>query len=199
MPRRHRHSGLYCLRRSIPRLYAPLSTLRRHPRGYLRMTIAVRAEPSVPVTAAKSSLTVEHQLRWFDQSRRSRALREPMRNTVLERHQCQDALRVAVVACTSAIHPLLAFIIGHDTAHNFLLKRRCCRFAQDIEITSDPRITFPYLLKIRASTLELCALLVPERRRHHSLEAPINPLARRSIPPHQRPRPRQTLVEPASP
>src|SRR5262249_22161081 len=28
----------YRLRRSIPRLYAPLSTLRRHPRGYLRMT-----------------------------------------------------------------------------------------------------------------------------------------------------------------
>src|SRR6516165_8900204 len=38
MQRRHRHSGLYCLRRSIPRLYAPLSTLRRHPREYLRMT-----------------------------------------------------------------------------------------------------------------------------------------------------------------
>src|SRR5215468_1451481 len=38
MQRRHRHSGLYCLRRSIPRLYAPLSTLRRRPRGYLRMT-----------------------------------------------------------------------------------------------------------------------------------------------------------------
>src|SRR5215471_20561709 len=38
MPRRHRHPGLYRLRRSIPRLYAPLSTLRRHPRGYLRMT-----------------------------------------------------------------------------------------------------------------------------------------------------------------
>ena len=119
-----------------------------------------------------------------------------MRNAVLERHQCQDALRVAVVACTSAIRALLAFIIGHDTAH--LLKRRCCRFAQDIGITSDPRITFPYLLKIRASTLGLCALLVPERRRHHSLEGPINPLARRSIPPHQRPRPHQTLVEPAA-
>ena len=162
-----------------------------------RAPIALRAEPSVPVTAAKSSLTVEHQLRWFDP--RASDLREPMRNTVLERHQCQDALRVAVVACTSAIHPLLAFIIGHDTAHNFLLKRRCCRFAQDIGITSDPRITFPHLLKIRASTLGLCALLVPERRRHHSLEAPINPLARRSIAPHQRPRPRQTLVEPAAP
>src|SRR5262249_29179562 len=38
MPRRHRHAGLHSLRRSIPRLYAPLSTLRRHPRGYLRMT-----------------------------------------------------------------------------------------------------------------------------------------------------------------
>jgi hypothetical protein len=38
MPRRHQHPGLYRLRRSIPRLYVPLSTLRRHPRGCLRMT-----------------------------------------------------------------------------------------------------------------------------------------------------------------
>ena len=38
MPRRHRHPGLNSLRLSIPRLYAPLSTLRRYPRGYLRMT-----------------------------------------------------------------------------------------------------------------------------------------------------------------
>ena len=166
-----------------------------------RASIAVRAEPSVTVTAAKFSLTVEHQLRWFDQSRRSRAsnLREPMRNAVLERHQCQDALRVTVVLRASAIRALLAFIIHHDTAHNFLLKRRCCRFAQHIGITSDRRITSPIYSKIRASTLGLCALLVPERRRHHSLEAPINPLAPRSIPPHQRPRPHQTLVEPASP
>jgi hypothetical protein len=33
MPRRHRHPGLHCFRRSIPRLYAPLSTLRVLPRG----------------------------------------------------------------------------------------------------------------------------------------------------------------------
>src|SRR5580693_2662054 len=38
MPRRHRHPGLHCFRRSIPRLHAPLSTLRRCPRGHLRMT-----------------------------------------------------------------------------------------------------------------------------------------------------------------
>ena len=64
---------------------------------------------------------------------------------------------MAVVACTSAIRALLAFGIGHDPAHNFLLKRACCRFAQAIGVTSDPRITFPYLLKICASTLGLCA------------------------------------------
>ena len=107
-----------------------------------------------------------------------------------------------VVPCTSAIRALLAFIIGHDTAHNFLLKRRCCRFAQDIGITSDPRITFPYFLKIRASTLKLCALMVPERRRDHSLEGPINFGATRSIRPQQRPSPsnlrrtRRTVVAP---
>src|SRR6202049_3828948 len=39
MPRRHRHPELHCFRRSIPRLYAPLSTLRVMPRGSIpRMT-----------------------------------------------------------------------------------------------------------------------------------------------------------------
>src|SRR6202795_1172887 len=39
MPRRHRHPELNCFRRSIPRLYAPLSTLRVLPRGSVpRMT-----------------------------------------------------------------------------------------------------------------------------------------------------------------
>jgi len=39
MPRRHRHPRLHCFRRSIPRLYAPLSTLRVLPRGSVpRMT-----------------------------------------------------------------------------------------------------------------------------------------------------------------
>ena len=33
MTRRHRHPGLHCFRRSIPRLYAPLSTLRVLPHG----------------------------------------------------------------------------------------------------------------------------------------------------------------------
>ena len=103
--------------------------------------------------------------------------------------------------CVHVSHSyLLAFSIGHGAAHNFLLKRGCCRFAQVIGITSDPKITFPYLLKICASTLGLCACpLVPERRRHHSLEGSINLVARRSIRPHQRPRPDQTLVEPAAP
>src|SRR5450432_3672384 len=39
MPRRHRHTELHCFRHSIPRLYAPLSTLRVLPRGSIpRMT-----------------------------------------------------------------------------------------------------------------------------------------------------------------
>jgi hypothetical protein len=43
--------------------------------------------------------------------------------------------------------------------------RRC------LGVTSDPRIGFPYLRKIRASTLGLCAApLVPGRGRHHSVE-----------------------------
>jgi hypothetical protein len=53
---------------------------------------------------------------------------------------------------------LLAFSFGHDPAYNFLLKRGCCRFAQAVGIPSDPRITFPYLLKICASKLGLWAL-----------------------------------------
>src|SRR5215468_1630203 len=96
-----------------------------------------------------------------------------------KRLQFQDPLRIAVVACKSAIPVLLAFSIGHDPAHNFLLKRACCHFAQGIGITSDTRITFPYLLNICASTLGLCAAsLVPRRRQHSSLEGLINPFLR---------------------
>ena len=66
---------------------------------------------------------------------------------------------MAVVPCTSAIRALLAFSSAHDRAYNFLLKRTCCHFAQVIGVTSDPGITFPYLLKICASTLGLRAAL----------------------------------------
>ena len=66
---------------------------------------------------------------------------------------------MAVVPCTSAIRALLAFSSAHDRAYNFLLKRTCCNFAQAIGVTCDPRITFPYLLKTRASTLGLRAAL----------------------------------------
>src|ERR1035438_9206373 len=79
------------------------------------------------------------------------------RGTPWWKRLCQDALRGAVVPCTSAIRALLAFSFGHDPAHNFLLKRGCCRFAQAIGITSDPRTTFPYSLKICASKLGLWA------------------------------------------
>ena len=40
------------------------------------------------------------------------------------------------------------------------MKRVCCRHAQAIGITSDPKTTFPFLLKICASTQRLCALLL---------------------------------------
>ena len=79
---------------------------------------------------------------------------------------------MAVVACTSAIRALLAFSFGHDPAYNFLLKRGCCRFAQAIGVTSDPRITFPYLLKICASKLGLCAPAVGSRTATASLDVP---------------------------
>src|SRR3954469_13673286 len=38
LPRRHRHPGLHCFRRSIPGLHAPLSTLHPGPHGPRRMT-----------------------------------------------------------------------------------------------------------------------------------------------------------------
>jgi hypothetical protein len=66
---------------------------------------------------------------------------------------------VSVVPCTSAIRALLPFILAHERAYNFLLKCTCCHFAQLIGVTSDPRITFPYLLKICASTPRLRAAL----------------------------------------
>ena len=66
---------------------------------------------------------------------------------------------MAVVPCTSAIRALLAFSATYERAYNLLLKSMCCHFAQAIGVTSDPRITFPYLLKTRASTLGLRAAL----------------------------------------
>jgi hypothetical protein len=123
-----------------------------------------------------------------------------MRNAFLQEAPSQDALRVAVAACTSAIRSLPAFGNGHHPAYNFLVKRGCCRFAQIIGITSDLRITFPYLLKIRASTVGLCALPACSRRRpHHSFERPMKLVARRTIPHGQPRRPDQTFVEPAAP
>jgi hypothetical protein len=108
-------------------------------------------------------------------------LREVMSDAVLQEAPSQDARRVALPPCTSAIHALLDLNIAHDAAHNFLVKRLCCRFAQVIGITSDPGTTFPYLLKTRASSLELCAV-------------PDGSIARR-----QRRHPDQSIVEPAAP
>ncbi len=45
-----------------------------------------------------------------------------------------------------------AVSINHVRLHNFKMKRVCCHFAQVIGITSDPKTTFPFLLKTRAST-----------------------------------------------
>ena len=117
-----------------------------------------------------------------------------------KRLKCPDAFRVAVVACTSAIRALLAFGFGYDPAHNFLLKRVCCRFAQAIGVTSDPELLSPiYSRSVPARSGCVRRPLVPGRRRHHPLEAPGNLVARGCLRPHQRRRPDQTLVEPAAP
>ncbi len=62
MPRRHRHPELHCFRRSIPRLYAPLSTLRVLPRGSIsRMTrgqcgsLLLHCDGLSPSTSCRSS------------------------------------------------------------------------------------------------------------------------------------------------
>jgi hypothetical protein len=44
-----------------------------------------------------------------------------------------------------------AVSIDRVRLHNFKMKRMCCHFAQVIGITSDPKTTFPFLLKTRAS------------------------------------------------
>jgi hypothetical protein len=72
---------------------------------------------------------------------------------------------VAIARCMSAIPALLAFSIRHDSTYNLQMKCMCCQFAQAIGITSDPRITFPDLLKIRASTRELHAVPAASERR----------------------------------
>ena len=113
-----------------------------------------------------------------------------------------DALRVAADPRnprTSAIRPVLAFRTNPQLDYNFSLKRICCNFAQPIGVTSDPRITFSYLLKNRASTLELSALLVPyDPQSHYSRKRPLSIIARCSIAHYQRRRPGQTCVEPVA-
>jgi hypothetical protein len=66
----------------------------------------------------------------------------------------------------------VAFRIDHDPLHNFLVNRGCCHFAQVIGVPSDPRITFPYLLKICASKLGLCAAPAGSRTAMPSLDVP---------------------------
>jgi hypothetical protein len=102
---------------------------------------------------------------------------------------------MAVVLCTPAIPTLLAFSVAHERAYNLLLKPMCCHFAQAVGVTSDPRITFPYLLKI-VPARSGCVRRSPvsAQQRHHSLEGPIN-LARRSVRPHRHPRVNYTLAE----
>jgi hypothetical protein len=159
-----------------------------------KASIAARAEPCITVGAAESSSAVEHEVRCSagGGDRQPSLCVGSMRNAVLREVPSQNAHRLAAPPCTSAIRALLDFSIAHHPAHNFLVKRLCCRFAQVIGITSDPRTTFPLLLKIPASTIELCALPAgSDRRRPHYL-------ARRSIAHHQRRHPDQTGVEPAA-
>ena len=162
--------------------------------------------------AAKSSSTVEHELRCFGRRRTSPTSRlcVVMRNAVLRATRVPGRSSRPIVPCTSAIRVLRAFSLAHDPAHNLLLKRGCCHFAQVIGVTSDLRITFPILLKICASTQWLCGCpmlpewlcgcpILPERQWHHSLEGLINLVAQGSPRPHQRCRLDQTLVAPAAP
>ena len=112
--------------------------------------------------------------------------------------RAQDARRVAVVPCTSVIRAMLVFTVSHHPAHNLLVKCMCCRFAQVIEVTVTQNY-FPYYSRsVPARSGCVRCLLSFDRQRHHSLEGPINLVARRSIPHHQRRRLDQTLVEPAT-
>jgi hypothetical protein len=56
LPRRHRHPGLHCFRRPIPRLYAPLSTL------HVLLTAVTRARLGVRVDRYSLPATDLHQL-----------------------------------------------------------------------------------------------------------------------------------------
>ena len=130
-----------------------------------RASIAGRAEPSITVAAARSSSTVQHELRCFSRSQRSPAFtcREVMRIVVLQ----ETPVPRRASRRRRSVHISHSRFAGlqrrSHSAHNFLVKWTCCHFAQVIEVTSDPRITFPYLLKIRTSTLGLCALSTGSR------------------------------------
>ena len=57
-----------------------------------------------------------------------------------------------VIGIIPSRDPSTAFSIDRFRRHSFKMKRVCCHFAQVIGITSDPKTTFPFVLKTRAST-----------------------------------------------
>ena len=151
--------------------------------------------------AAKSSSTVEHELRCFGRRRTSPTSRlcVVMRNAVLRATRVPGRSSRPIVPCTSAIRVLRAFSLAHDPAHNLLLKPGCCHFAQVIGVTSDLRITFPILLKICASTRWLWGVACLQSAAGITrFGGPVSLVARGSLRPDQRCRLDQTLVAPAA-
>ena len=130
-----------------------------------RASIAGRAEPSITVAAARSSSTVQHELRCYSRSRRSPAFtcREVMRIVVLQ----ETPVPGRASRCRRSVHISHSCFAGLQRRSPFGSQlpgeMDVLPFCSSKKKLSDPRITFPYLLKIRTSTLGLCALSTGSR------------------------------------
>jgi hypothetical protein len=99
---------------------------------------------------------------------------------VFQEAPCQDALPVAVVRCISAIRALLAFSVGHHSAHNFLVNGRVAILLKSLESQVTPELLSPiYSRSVPARSGCVRRLLVPDRKWHPSLEGRID----RDVPP----------------
>ena len=144
-----------------------------------------RAEPSITVAAARSSSTVQHELRCFSRLRRSPAFtwREVMRIVVLR----ESSVPGRASRRRRSVHVSHSCFAGlqHRSRSGSQLPVEMpvlpfCSSHWNSQVT--PELLSPiYSRSVPARSGCVRCPLVPDRQRHHSLEGTINLIARRSI------------------
>jgi hypothetical protein len=168
-----------------------------------RGSIVGRAEPCITVAAARSSLAIEHELRCFGQSGGSAASTrwELMRNAVSQEApvpgRASRRRRSVHISHSSFAGLEERFTIRLTTSSR---NAGVAGLLNSLESQVTPKLLSPIDSR-SVPTRSGCVRcpLASGRRRHHSLEGPVDLAARRSIRQHQRRRPGQTPVERVAP